>query len=104
MKTIATLLAAAVLLTGFTGCADRIVYRDRYVPIPKQFMQRCNVTAPPSKSEFVAGSCDQRVGMLSDTTSALYVDLGVCNARGADALAEYDAKMRKLYGIASEAQ
>ena len=104
MKTVMMLLMAVVVLCGLTGCPGPIVYRDRYVPIPKQFLQTCTATAPPSKSEFVTASCDQRVGMLSDTVSALYVDLGVCNARGASALQEYDARMRKLYDVASEAQ
>jgi hypothetical protein len=93
------ILAAVVLAVFLTGCAGetKIVYVNKYVPIPKALLVKCDVTPPPDEDKYVLSTPAQREDQLSKTNISLYGDIGTCNKR-TDRLIEWDQNNKVTYG------
>ena len=75
-------LVALLTLTGcVTAPQERIVVKTetKLIKTPESLLMPCEVTAPPSKTEYVSKTAQQKEATLTDYALNLLKDLRICN-------------------------
>lgn len=83
-----TITITAIVLTFLSGCAtkpkDPIVvteFKHQVVVIPDALLEKCEVAAPPEKTNYINSSDDVREDLLVTYTQNLLTNLDNCNSR-----------------------
>lgn len=95
-------LLSLLIMSLLAGCAAApipvpvIQTNTVVIQTPQSLLQPCNISAPPTRTEYMAADMQGRENYLTNYINSLLKDFGICNKQIAK-IASFQSEQTQLY-------